>query len=441
MTRPLSLALALILLSTSTPALADSSRVQSLLANRSARLLERLQRWDEMCMRRAERRSERLARREGETEQILPSSIADKACTSVRKKLTQISPQENNEERKTSNEQRITIKPSETKTPKKMDDQLPNQLFTPTYPLPTIETSSKILVLGESDRIIGSIELNPRNEPIQVREIQITLSAAANSLTAIEIFDELGFELGSATVDLTASANGDIFTMSLSPKNAYHISEDDEVVIGFRARLKSEDEGGASGESVQISDVDITAIGYWTSREVSVTTEGPDFKEHVTALTTIDDIQAIGKKTGTFSLGSEKLIGSFRFAAKQVSDADADPRITDITFSVSTPSEVTIENPILRDPIAGTEANCTFASLEITCSSIPSNIGSIDAPRDLSVYADVSLGDTHPDPFLQLEINDPGGPSGGGSVTWTDGTTSFSWVPFGQPVARGTSWE
>ncbi len=441
MTRPLSLTLTLILISMSTNAFADSSKVQSLLANRSARLLERLQRWDKMCMRRAERRSERLARREGQTEHVLPSSIADQACTSVREKLAQISPSTKSEKLTTKNQKLVTIKPPEVETPKKMDDQLPNQLFTPTYPLPLIETSSKILVLGESDRIIGSLKLNPRDEPIQIREIQITLDSAVDSLTAIEIFDELGFELGSATIDLTASANGDVFTMSLSPKNAYHISEDDEVVIAFRARLKSNDDGGASGESVQISDVDITAIGYWTSREVSVTTEGPDYKEHVTALTTIDDIKAIGKKTGTFALGTEKLIGSFRFAAKDISDPDADPRLTDITFSVSAPSEVDITNPILRDPIAGTETACTFASSEITCSSIPSNVGSIEAPRELSVYADVSLSDTHPDPFLQLEINNPGGPSGGGSVTWTDGTTSFSWVPFGQPVTRGTAWE
>lgn len=443
MKRLLSLALTLILISTSTPTLADSSRVRSLLANRSARLLERLQRWDEMCTRRAERRSERLARREGETEQILPSSIADQACTNIRKKLAQIPLQKNAEKPVTSNQQPVTSNSSQdepqTETPD--EDLLPNQLFTPTYPLPSIETSSKFLVLGKKEKTIGSIKLNPQDEPVEVREIQITLASAVESLSSIEIFDEFGMALGNAAIDIAESAARDVFTLNLNPDNAYFIDKDDEIVFAFRPHLISNDNGGTSGETLQISDVDITTIGRWTSNTQEVTTSGQDFKAHRTALTVLKKIESTGSVQSTFSTGIDKLIGSFKFSALDVPDPDADPRITSITFAVSAPSKVVVANPTLRDPAAGTETSCTAAGSEITCSSIPSDVGSIEEPRELFIYSDVSLSSDHPNPFLQLEINRPGGPSGGGDITWTDGVTSFSWVPLTQPVARGTSWE
>ena len=283
--------------------------------------------------------------------------------------------------------------------------------------------------------------LNPQDEPVEVREIEITLDAAVESLSSFEVSDEVGFILGNAVRNLAASPSGNVYVLSLSPANAYFVDENDAVVVAFKARMKDDESGGVSGESLKISAVNVTAIGQWSSRQNLVETTGPDFKAHSVAYTTIEEIKNMGEVKATFATGTNKRIAAFRFTAREVSDNDANPRLTAITFSVSKSSDVSLTNAKLRDPVAGTETSCTVGSATITCSSIPADIGSIKSPRELALSADVSVSGAGADPFLQIEINQAGGPSTAGDITWTDGTTSFTWVPLSQPVATGTSWE
>jgi len=320
------------------------------------------------------------------------------------------------------------------------DDLLPNQTFTPTLPLPEIDAQSNFLLLGGYAPVMGTIKLTPDDEPVEVREIKITLNAAASSLSSLEVFDELGYVLGTASLDLDASANRNVFTLNLSPKRAYHIEKDAEIIIAIRPRLKARDSGGVSGQSIKISRIEVIAIGLWSSNQNLVETSGPDFQEHVSSLAEITAIKNVGKTIGTFPLGTHKRIGYFEFHAKSIAHADADPALESLSFSVNTPSEVTVSNPSLLGDDGASTSSCTIASSIITCSSIPANIGNLQSPRKISVYADIAVSG-HENPFLQIELNRPGGPTSAGDITWTDGETSFDWVPLDGPVAQGTSWE
>ncbi|HLD07952.1 MAG TPA: hypothetical protein VJB60_02715 [Candidatus Peribacterales bacterium] len=418
----------------SIPVYAALDHAQNLVRLREERLLTRLLRWQDICDRREERREERLRVRG-----ILAphsSSDVDRACEAIADRLEEVQgvPRPN---------PRPSPQPSPrpSPSPSPSDDLLPNQRYRPVPPFPVIQPRSSFLILGETGPVIGSIKLSPELEPVEVRSIEITFQDPVESLQSIEVFDEVGFRLGSATLDLSASSNGDVFTLTLSPQNAYFIDEDDEVVIGLRPRLRDDDSGGESGENVRIEGIEVTAIGQWSSRTAEVTESGPDFKQHVTALTEIPEIRSTGQTTGTFSVGSKRPVGSFYFAAKDVSDSDAEPRLTDIVFSVSRSNDVSLANAVFRDPLTATEVSCTTTSTFITCSSIPQDVGNIDNPRELVLYVDVSSTGTLANPFLQIEINQPGGPTTAGDITWTDGETTFTWVPFTQPVVRGTSWD
>lgn len=407
--------------------------VENLVRLRDERLRARLFRWQDLCEKRAERREARLLVRGIPSPHS--SSDADRACAAIAARLKDFTRAE---------------EPTPPPAPSRPEPEspapptsglLPNQRFRPSYPLPVIDIRSRFLLLGEVGPVIGSITLNPQDEPIEVREIKITLDAAVESLASLEVFDEVGFILGTAARDLTASSSGNIYTLSLNPNNAYFVDENDAVIVAFRPRLKDDESGGKSGESLQITHVDVTAMGQWSSRQNLVETTGPDFKEHSIAYTTIEKVENAGETKSTFATGTSKRIAAFRFTAREVADNDANPRLTAITFSVSKSSGVTLSNAELRDPVAGTETTCTIGSTTITCSSIPADVGSIESPRELALYADVSLSGGSADPFLQIEINQAGGPSTAGDITWTDGMTSFTWVPLGQPVAEGTSWE
>lgn len=429
----ITLLLASLLGTESIPANAAVDHVENLMRFRDERLLSRLLKWQDLCDRRAERREARLL------VHGIPSphssSDADRACTAIAVRLEKLA----GEEEPAQPPAQPRPKPQPPAPP--ISNLLPNQLFQAKPPFPVIEIRSRFLVLGETGPIVGSIKLNPQDEPVEVREIKITLDTMVNSLSSFEVFDELGFILGSATRDLVASSSGNVYTLSLNPDRAYYVAKDDDVVIAFKPRLKDDESGGESGESLQISRVDVTAMGQWSSRQNLVETAGPDFKAHTIALTVIDEIKQMGEEKGVFTTGTSKRVATFRFTAREVADNDANPRLTDITFSVSRSSDVSLANAELRDPVTGTAMSCTVGSATITCSSILADVGSIQSPRELVLYADVSLTSGVANPFLQIEINQAGGPSTAGDITWTDGTTSFTWVPLGQPVARGTSWE
>ncbi|HLC76083.1 MAG TPA: hypothetical protein VJB82_03140 [Candidatus Peribacterales bacterium] len=440
MVRRASFSLAFVLLAISFAAVTHAAMGSTKTQKADQRLRTRLLRWEEMCRVRSERKEARLRVRGMEMQHF--ASDVDRICSAITERLRMLGIATGSNSSSTTSSTSSSSSPSSPASPSASSSEhlLPNQLFIPVPPLPVIAPRSQYLILGQTGPVIGSIKMSPQDEPVEVREIEITLDSAVSSLSSIEVFDEFGFVLGNAIVDRVAGPGGNVYTLSLSPDQAYFIARHDDVVVAFRSRMKGGDSGGSAGQSLQISTIDITAIGQWSSRDNLVETSGSDFQTHETALIGIEKIERVGNELGTFSTGNGKMVGSFRFTATSTKDADADPAITEITFSISHPSEVTVTNPVLRDPSAGTETNCSIASSTIVCSSIPSDVGAFEEARTLSVYADVALSGSSGNPFLQIEMNQGGGPNSAGDITWTDGEASFDWVPFSSPVAQGTSW-
>jgi hypothetical protein len=319
---------------------------------------------------------------------------------------------------------------------------LPNQLFTPSSPLPVLDATSSFLVLGEKNPIVATVKVRPAHEPVEVRQVKITLNTAVSSIASFEVFDDVGYLLGTATVDFASNPAGNVFTLDLSPTAAYYIEKDDQIVLAARPRTKTMELGGEGGQSVKASRIDVSAIGRWTSRSTLVETSGPDFQEHSTALAAITAIERSGSEKSVFATGIRKNIGAFRFEARRNTDTESDPAVESLSISSSAPSEVALSNLFIRGNDVETEHSCSISSSVITCSSIPASIGNLQSPRTITVYADVALSGSHHDPHILLELNRAGRPGAAGDITWSDGKTSFTWVPFKhQPVARGTSWE
>jgi len=336
--------------------------------------------------------------------------------------------------------QRI-VRPVLPKTPTPVSTPLqstPNQTYIPTYPLPSLNATSHILVLGEKAPVVATVKVTPQDEPVYIRRVTITLSAEVPSVTSFEVMDEFGFVLGIASLDIVASAGRDIFTLDIPQAKSYFLGEQETVIFAVRPILKEEDAGGASGEDLEVSSITFLATGEWTSKDNLVSTSGTDFQAHETANGILMTIARNGGEKGTFTPGAQKKIGSFSFTARK--NRDGQPALTALTFSLSTPTEVTVSNVLLRGNDSETTHSCLIASNVITCSSIPTLIGSLSSPRTLTLFADIAVT-SHPNPFLQVTLNTPGRPGTAGDITWTDGDTSFTWVPFNYPIVEGTVWE
>lgn len=203
-----------------------------------------------------------------------------------------------------------------------------------------------------------------------------------------------------------------------------------------RALLKERDAGGVSGEELRVSEFRIEGDGVWSNEEYikTLTETFPAFQTARARLVSVTNAEG---RDGNLAFGPRQRIAAFRFEGEQ-DDGGAELRVISLTFQVSKSSDITLSNAVLRGRDAGDDHGCTVGSTTIVCSDIPAAHGVVpDGGRVIELFVDVVSTGTVTSPLLQITINTPGTVDTAGHITWTDGTTTFTWVPFEQPVTRG----
>jgi hypothetical protein len=227
---------------------------------------------------------------------------------------------------------------------------------------------------------------------------------------------------------------------AIIPANVFHLPRRVDTSLYVRARMADPDMGGMSGEDVQVESITAEGTGQW-SNEVYSSTTTDTFPISQTALAAITAVTNAGPSDGTYFNGSGRLIGEFKFAGSSP-NSEGDAAVTGLTFTINQTGGVSLSNVYVRPDTNDERSNCTETTSTITCSNIPSTVGLVSSsPKVIRVYADVTVLASSENPSLRLVLNEPGNPSSPGAVTWTDGTTTFTWLPVSQPVAGGTTFE
>ncbi len=295
----------------------------------------------------------------------------------------------------------------------------------------TIESS--VMLLGSTSPVLAGVKFFSNNEPVLVDRITVELNADADSVQSLLIYTANGELLGTAT---ETSVAGTYQANIVSGRFELPRREDRSIYI--RARLKDDEGGGVGGETVQVDNVQLRGTGVWSTDEYNTTSTGT-FPEMITSEAVIRTVTNVGPTTGALTGGSGQLIGQFRFTSENAGDT-SEARITSLRFQIEQVGNVTLSNVRLRGE-GGTESSCTVSSSTITCNSIPTAIGDVDPAQTMKVYADVNVPSNATDPTLRISLNEPGTISSQGSITWTDGTNTYNWVPLDQPVVQGTRFE
>ncbi|OGJ57707.1 hypothetical protein A3H22_03320 [Candidatus Peribacteria bacterium RIFCSPLOWO2_12_FULL_55_15] len=332
--------------------------------------------------------------------------------------------------------------------PSSSSSSLPTVLTVPTLstipappstdPLPATDVRAAILLLGTTMPILGSIRIFPHEEPLDVRRISVDFLVAPLSVDSLLVYDGDRRFLGRAMFDASVSGNRR-FTLRFA-NGTFVIPQREERSVYVRALLKERDAGGVSGEELRVYEFRIEGDGVWSNAEYvkPLTETFPTFQTARARFTSIANADAL---TGPISLGPSQRIASFRFTGER-SDGSTELRVTSLTFQVSASSDITLSNAVVRGRDAVEDYGCTVGSTTITCSDIPASHGVIgDSSRVIELYADVMSTGTVSSPILQITLNNPGTVDTVGHITWTDGTTTFTWVPFEQPVVRGIRWK
>ncbi|MFH0770246.1 MAG: S-layer homology domain-containing protein [Candidatus Peregrinibacteria bacterium] len=296
-------------------------------------------------------------------------------------------------------------------------------------------TTSNIFLLGTTSHVLGAAKIFSNSEPINVTSFEVDLVAQVASIEALLLFDHDGKYLGRASYD-----SGTTYVLPLRT-GSVQIPHREDSTFYARAVVKRRDRGGVSGETFAISAMRVKGDGAWSTHAYEQESTD-DFNEFQTARSVITSITNAGVSSEPLMSGVSQEIGAFRFAGTVgAGDGTAKLEVTDLTFSAALSGGIGIENVELGADGTNDRADCSLSANVITCMSIPASFGTLESgPRTLTLYADITIPSDATNGRLSVSLNTPGSPSSAGSVTWTDGTTIFAWVPFALPVARGTAY-
>lgn len=293
---------------------------------------------------------------------------------------------------------------------------------------------SAILLLDETSPILAGARFFSNNEPLQVTSIIINLMSSANSVDAILVYDSDGRFLGTASQE--GGANSFKLTM---PIGNLSLGQRVDHSIYIRARLKAYDRGGQSGEDVQVATIELDGNGEWSNQAYAVGSTDT-FTDSQTARGTITKISNAGNTHDVLTNDPNQLLAQFRFDTV-TTDSLARVRITNLLLQADATGGATVSNVTLRQEGTDATVACSVSSSLITCSGIPSSFGAISGSEVFRVYGDVSVPPGANTPSLRITLNDPGTVFDAGAVTWTDGESTFTWLPVSAPVARGTQFQ
>lgn len=301
------------------------------------------------------------------------------------------------------------------------------------------QVRTQFALLGEVGPIIGVANFFSQNEPLHVTSIGVNLAVANPSIQSLLVYDDTRRFLGRATLDPAISTDRH-YRLHLA-QGVWDLAQKENRRVYFRPDVKHRDSGGQSNETVQIANVILYADGMWSSEKYTQQSASSDiFPIFRTARSTITGIRNDLSPTGALSTGTNKLLGSFVFEGRK-SDSQAKTNLMSLVFQIEQTGGVSLANVYLAMPGFAERHNCTVSSTEVTCTGIPETFGSLtDASRTLSLYGDVAAT-SGTNASLRLTLNEGGSSSTAGAVTWTDGTTTFTWVPLDAPIGSGTQWK
>ncbi len=299
--------------------------------------------------------------------------------------------------------------------------------------------SRLVYVNAESPPIAG-VTLFSENEPVYLQEVEVELKNVTNSVNYLNVYLGSGELLGRAVRKRKPNLDDVFYRLDIAPDATPLIPQAQSTRIVVTARLKDADQGFQAGEFFEVQNMKLAVIGGWTNRNQSKGSPELEHPRHQVTLALLDDISNAGPDEGILAAGTDRTIGSFLFAT-QLTDKRAKVAVEHLTFTLSKTSDVAVSNLILGADGTLPRHPCTVSGDLVQCLAIPSELGSLDQRRIISLHGDVSITPLAPAPRLSISLSDPGSPQHTGAVRWTDGTYHYTWVEEEEPVATGTTWK
>lgn len=301
-------------------------------------------------------------------------------------------------------------------------------------PGPDFSQSASLLRLGTVSPILGAAKIFNNLEPFTVEDVTVTFTGTVPSVDQVRLYASTdGRYLGGASRN---SSNPSSFTLH-SSSGLLSIDRRVETSVYARVITRSFDQGGESGEDIQIDYFFIEGRGDWSNRRYSQSTS-ETYQISETTRSVFTAIRNAGPEEDVLVGGVGRTLGQWRLEGVR-GDGRADLRVTDIDFGLGVSGGVTLSNITLGADGTTERADCAVVGDTIICSSIPEGIGTVaSGMRILTLRGDIAVPAASQSAGLQVSLIPAGSVNSAGALMWTDGTTGFSWIPFDEVQLRGT---
>ena len=250
--------------------------------------------------------------------------------------------------------------------------------------------------------------------------------------SSLAIFTEDRRLIGYASYD-PSDTDGAVYKLTVQP-GSLEIPRNVVTKIYVRPQLLTRDQGGLGGESLQIMSIVVRGNGVWSSAAYVKQSYGT-YLPFLIARGRIADVRTLSDERGTLLLGEAQELARFRFLAER-GDPGASITIRSLTFSVGRSGDVMIDHPVLRVLGSSQVFSCAFiSSALLRCDGLNIALSSMDEGQTV-VELDADLrGSSGQRQSVQLSLNDRGTPDRDGGIIWSDGTSTFGWVPLNDPAS------
>jgi hypothetical protein len=293
---------------------------------------------------------------------------------------------------------------------------------------------SNFLLLGETSPVLGAINVFPSNEDINLERVTVRFTNDSSAIENLRLYEsETGRFLGTAS-----RQSAGVYVANI-PTGTLILPRREDTSIYVRAALRDVESGGAGGQTVRIDRITVEGTGESSNDDYDVDSN-VTFQTFQVAPAAITRVTLTGGvTTSLFQSGDNVILGTFGFQGVS-SDSRYVPRVTSLTFTIAAASGVSVSNAELMLPGGDATSPCTVSGNVITCSNIPASIGTVDDSQAIRLVADISANGVT-NPFIQVSLQEAGTPTSAGAVTWTDGTTTYTWLATDTPIVRGIRYQ
>jgi len=297
---------------------------------------------------------------------------------------------------------------------------------------------SRFLLPGQVTPVLLDGVFVSSDEDALLRSVDLELDRDVSAIQDLILVNGSGKEIATLHRSGTSDALEKKWEIDVSEASAERMIKGVPVRLGIKARMKTVAEGGGSNELFELDSWQIGLQGVSTNSFWQPAPTDEHKVLHQTALGKIVSMRNALADSMSIKQGTTRLIGTFTISGQATTGAAL--QIKEFIMLVES-AGVTLSNVRIGGSSAIQQQGCAIErtdALRISCPIIPEGVNTFTtSPLSLSFYADVSLSSAPQNGTLRLVAESRGKIGVFGTLRWSDGVGTFSWMESEVPMESG----